>query len=91
MRFVGVFREWARREELELRLGEPATVRRLLQEIGEALGPEFRDKVLEDLARREYVSRVLLINGKNALTMGGEDARLSPGDTVTFVPPMEGG
>jgi molybdopterin converting factor small subunit len=91
VRFTGPFREWAATDQLLVTLHPPARVRDLLAALGEALGPRFQSQVLDDLARRRYTARVLLINGQHALARGGEDATLAAGDVVTLVPPMEGG
>ncbi|MCS7131500.1 MAG: MoaD family protein [Hadesarchaea archaeon] len=54
------------------------------------LGPEFRKQVLDE--HGEPLERVrILLNGHNAIFLGGFAARLKDGDEIAMFPPVGGG
>jgi MoaD family protein len=67
----------------------PATLGELLEALAVRYGPAFRRAVLDGERLRPAV--VILINGHNARSSGGLEARLAPTDEVSIFPPLGGG
>ena len=72
---------------LELKPG--ATLRELVSELSEKMGTEKRNRLgHHDL---KGSSLMVLVNGRNIHSLHGLDTSLRNGDTVTFIPLVEGG
>ena len=67
----------------------PATLGDLIEALAARYGPAFRRAVLDGERLRPAV--VVLINGRNARSLGGADAPLAPRDEISIFPPLGGG
>ena len=92
--FVGLIQRLVGRREEAVVVPEETTLGALLQELVARYGRELEERLLEngDLAAHATV----LINGRNAMTQGGLQAKLSDGsesqvEIVVLGPPLMGG
>ncbi|MEW6082339.1 MAG: MoaD/ThiS family protein [Bacillota bacterium] len=89
--FCGPFAERAGRDRLVVDLADGATISDLIKSIGERVEPAFNEAFLERLGSGGALLRLLLHNGRHVCRPSGLLTRLSHGDRITLVPPMEGG
>jgi len=87
VKVFGGMRDMAPDAPLEISLVAPARFRDVLDAI-RAAAPALYATLTEGLASG-YV--IALVNGRNALFLGGDDAALTGGETVAFLPPVGGG
>lgn len=92
--FVGLIQRLVGRREEAVLLPQETTLGGLLQKLVARYGHELEERLLDngELAPQATV----LINGRNALTQGGLEARLSDGsqshvEIVVLGPPLMGG
>lgn len=71
-------------KEVSLEVPEGSTVRDLLEKIAQKYGK----KIIESSLR---AGALILLNGQNIELLGGLDARLSSGDRIAVIPPLDGG
>ena len=93
--FYGVYRDFLDRQGLELDLPQEITLRGLLHELSDVLGPKFRERILEE---NGALHRHVTLSVNNQQVNPSEiDQRLNPDDSprsdvsVLFVPPLMGG
>ncbi len=75
---------------LEQDFGENDTVKDVICQLS-ARYPRFGSLVFDVRAQRLTEAVCILINGHHLELANGLDTKLSDGDVLTFVPPMEGG
>ena len=92
--FVGLIQRLVGRREEAILVPEEATLGGLIETLVARYGQELEERLLEngDLAAHAAV----LINGRNAMTQGGLQAKLSDGsesqvEIVVLGPPLMGG
>ena len=92
--FVGLIQRLVGRREEAVLVPEEATLGGLIEKLVARYGQELGERLLEngDLAAHAAV----LINGRNAMTQGGLQAKLSDGsqsqvEIVVLGPPLMGG
>lgn len=92
--FVGLIQRLVGRREEAVLVPEETTLGGLIEQLAARYGRELEERLLEngDLAAHAAV----LINGRNAMTLGGLRAKLSDGsqshvEIVVLAPPLMGG
>ena len=68
--------------------GEGSTLAQLIDDL-ETRHPGLRDRLVEDAALRRFVN--VYLNDEDVRFLGGIDAPVSDGDTVTVLPAVAGG
>lgn len=92
VRFTGIFRILAGCEEKRFALEDGATVYELIAALRNHLPENFITQVVDPLeqSNRPYIP-LLLLNRNHLKNRDELFVKLSDGDIVVFVPPMEGG
>jgi molybdopterin synthase sulfur carrier subunit len=67
----------------------PATVGELVHEVAARYGPAFGTWVLDDGGLSKLA--LILVNGHDVRDLQGGATPVSPGDTVSMIPPVAGG
>lgn len=88
---VGYAREVLDRKSLELPLTDKMTMRDLFTELSKFGRPGFREAIFDPETGKMNEYLAVFINSREIRPLGGLEARLGPGDTVTIMPPMAGG
>ncbi|MGE4483913.1 MAG: MoaD family protein [Oscillospiraceae bacterium] len=89
MKFFAYYRDITGR--MTLNITGPETVGALLHELSDRFGPAFRKKSLSADGNDLGTDLILLVNGRNAVHIGGFNATLTDGDTVSIFPIVAGG
>lgn len=88
VKLFGEFRVASGVERLELDLPEGTDCGVALRSLAQQT-PALRSLLFAGEAVRDHLH--VFVNGRNVAHLQGEDTRLSPGDTLTFFPPISGG
>ncbi|MCC6042775.1 MAG: MoaD/ThiS family protein [Candidatus Verstraetearchaeota archaeon] len=89
VKFFALLREAAGTKELEEELEEGATVRGLLERLGDKLPKRFRELVFE--GREVSRNVIILVNRRGIRELDGLETKLKDGDEVALLPPVSGG
>jgi molybdopterin synthase sulfur carrier subunit len=89
VRLFGSLRELAGEREIDVSLADGATVRDLLNRLGE-LRPILAQRLLDEDGNIPRSVNVF-VNGRDIRDLGGLDAPVMPDDEVTLLPPAAGG
>jgi molybdopterin converting factor small subunit len=92
--FVGLIQRLVGRREEAVLLPEATTLGGLIEKLVARYGPELEERLLENGVLAAHAT--VLVNGHNALTQGGLQAKLSDGsesqvEIVVLGPPLMGG
>jgi molybdopterin synthase sulfur carrier subunit len=89
VRLFGSLRELAGEREIDVALPDGATVRDLLNRLGE-LRPILAQRLLDEDGNIPRSVNVF-VNGRDIRDLGGLDTSVMPDDEVTILPPAAGG
>ena len=89
VRLFGSLRELAGEREIDVSLPDGATVRDLLNRLGE-LRPILAQRLLDEDGNIPRSVNVF-VNGRDIRDLGGLDTPVMPDDEVTLLPPAAGG
>jgi molybdopterin synthase sulfur carrier subunit len=89
VRLFGSLRELAGEREIDVALPDGATVRDLLNRLGE-LRPILAQRLLDEDGNIPRSVNVF-VNGRDIRDLGGLDTPVMPDDEVTLLPPAAGG
>ena len=92
--FVGLIQRLVGRREEAVLLPEETTLGSLIEKLVARYGKELEERLLENGELAAHAS--VLINGRNAMTQGGLEAKLTDGlqsqvEIVVLGPPLMGG
>jgi molybdopterin synthase sulfur carrier subunit len=89
VRLFGSLRELAGEREIDVSLPDGATVRDLINRLGE-LRPILAQRLLDEDGNIPRSVNVF-VNGRDIRDLGGLDTPVMPDDEVTLLPPAAGG
>jgi len=90
VRLLGVFRELAGKDKLQLRL-ESATVKEVIRAVAEALPTETAATVIDRGFNDSQLNALILLNGRELSVLKGLETIVSEGDEITLIPVVHGG
>ncbi len=88
VKYFADIRKLSRREQQTVQEAAP-TVRRLLEELSDAHGAAFRNRVFEQGGLSSTL--IVLVNGRNVEHLAGIETPLGPDDVVAIFPMVAGG
>jgi molybdopterin converting factor small subunit len=92
IRFVGSMRNLAGTAEKSVELPEGSTLMTLFDQLRQMLPEAFISRIIHpDLMNKESLSTLITINRKSVSGQEFLEYLLEDGDSIAFVPPMEGG
>jgi MoaD family protein len=89
VKFIGAFRRFSGRSELELDCRGPATVGELINEIGEL--PQIERSLIDQQLENMVPNALILVNNREISVLNGLETTLKDGDEVILVPVVHGG
>jgi len=90
VRLLGVFRELAGKDKLQLRL-ESATIKGVIQAVVEVLPAETRSTLVDRGLDDPQLNALILLNGREISVLKGLETAVSEGDEITLIPVVHGG
>lgn len=91
IRFTGQLRILANRRSMVASLPEGASLRTLLEQLCQEMPVEFNEKVCAFMLNQNAPLTLILVNHNPLQNSSDLEKPLAEGDTIAFVPPMEGG
>jgi molybdopterin converting factor small subunit len=91
IRFAGMMRTLAGRQQMMVVLQEEHTLLGLLNHLMKVLPVEFAQQILIPIINAEQQITILMVNRKYIHDRQSLEMQLNDYDLVVFVPPMEGG
>ncbi len=91
VRFFGIFQQLSGKKRFQLKLAEPATVRKVIMKLSETFSSEFKcvlmDSKLDDLRPNSLI----LVGGKEISVLQGLETMVKDSEEVIMVPVTHGG
>jgi len=91
VKFLGVFRRFSGRNQVLVKLEEPATVRKAIEKLTEAFSSEFKRALVDPELEDPRPNALILVNGKEISVLRGLETDVEDGDEIVLVPVSHGG
>ena len=91
VKFFGVLRKSAGKEEVEVILKQPANIKNLIQELIEKFPKEFEENLIDAELKDPRPNALILINNREINVLNGLETSLKEGDEIIFIPVTHGG
>lgn len=91
IKFLGIFRQFSGRNRVLVKLEKPATVRKAIQKLIEALSPAFKRALVDPELEDPRPNALILLNGKEINVLEGLETKVADGDEIVLVPVSHGG
>ena len=91
VRFYALFTEFVPEPEISIHLPEKSTVQDLIEILNRELGDKFSREVGTKIEENQNLQKLIFIGQYSIKNLEGLATPLQNGDTVKFLPPMEGG
>jgi molybdopterin converting factor small subunit len=89
--FFGIFQRLSGKKRFQVRLEEPATVRKLIIKLSETFSSEFKQVLLDSKLNDLRPNSLILVEGKEVSTLKGLETVVKDYDEVVLVPVAHGG
>jgi len=91
VKFFGILRKSAGKEEVEVILKQPANIKNLIQELIEKFPKEFEENLIDAELKDPRPNALILINNREINVLNGLETSLKEGDEIIFIPVTHGG
>ena len=89
VRFFGIFKNYARKDNSSYLLDDPATVETLMMELSEQI-IQFKELFVSGLKEMKS-NMIVIVNGREISVLQGLKTCLNNGDDVIIIPTIHGG
>ncbi len=90
VRYIGNFRDVVGKEEETIQISGKK-IEDVVADLGNRYGNTFLEEIMDLKTKKLLTSYVFLLNGNNVFSIGGLEAEVKDGDTVSFVAMVGGG
>jgi molybdopterin synthase sulfur carrier subunit len=91
VKFLGVFRQFSERNQVFVKLEEPATVKKTVEKLTEVFSSEFKRALVDPELEDPRPNALILVNGKEISVLQGLETEVEDGDEIVLVPVSHGG
>jgi molybdopterin synthase sulfur carrier subunit len=91
VKFLGVFRQFSERNQVFVKLEEPATVKKTVEKLTEVFSSEFKRALVDPELEDPRPNALILVNGKEISVLQGLETEVEDGDKIVLVPVSHGG
>ena len=91
VKFLGVFRQFSERNQVFVKLEEPATVKKTVEKLTEVFSSEFKRALVDSELEDPRPNALILVNGKEISVLQGLETEVEDGDEIVLVPVSHGG
>lgn len=91
VRFLGIFQRLSGKKRLQVKLEEPATVRKVIVKLTETFSSEFKRVLVDSELDDPRPNSLILVGGKEISALQGLETEVKDSEEVVLVPMVHGG
>ena len=91
VRFLGIFQRLSGKKRLQVKLEEPATVRKVIVKLTEIFSSEFKRVLVDSELDDPRPNSLILVGGKEISALQGLETEVKDSEEVVLVPMVHGG
>ena len=91
VRFLGIFQKLSGKKCFQVKLEEPATVRKVIMKLTETFSSEFKRVLLDSELEDPRPNSLILVGGKEISALQGLETEVKDSEEVILVPIVHGG
>lgn len=91
VRFLGIFQRLSGKKRFQLKLEEPATVRKLVMNLTETFSSEFKQVLVDSQLGDPRPNALILVGGKEISVLQGLETEIRDSEEIVLVPVVHGG
>jgi molybdopterin converting factor small subunit len=91
VRFLGIFQRLSGKKRFQLKLEEPATVRKAVMKLTETFSDEFKQALVSSQISELRPNALILVGGKEISALQGLETEVKDAEEIVLVPMVHGG
>jgi molybdopterin converting factor small subunit len=91
VRFLGIFQRLSGKKRFQLKLKEPATVKKLVTNLTETFSSEFKRVLVDSQLDDPRPNALILVGGKEISVLQGLETEVRDTEEIVLVPVVHGG
>ena len=91
VRFLGIFQRLSGKKRFQVKLKEPATVRKLVMNLTETFSSEFKQVLVDSQLGDPRPNALILVGGKEIIVLQGLETEVRDSEEIVLVPVVHGG
>jgi molybdopterin converting factor small subunit len=91
VRFLGIFQRLSGKKRFQLKLKEPATVKKLVTNLTETFSSEFNQVLVDSQLDDPRPNALILVGGKEISVLQGLETEVRDAEEIVLVPVVHGG
>jgi molybdopterin converting factor small subunit len=91
VRFLGIFQRLSGKKRFQLKLKEPATVKKLVTNLMETFSSEFNQVLVDSQLDDPRPNALILVGGKEISVLQGLETEVRDAEEIVLVPVVHGG
>jgi MoaD family protein len=91
VRFFGMYQRLSGKKRFQLKLDEPATVRKVIMKLTETFSSEFKRVLIDSELEDPRPNSLILVGGKEISALQGLETEVKDAEEVVLVPMVHGG
>ena len=91
VRFLGIFQRLSGKKRFQLKLEEPATIRRVIMNLTETFSSDFKRVVVDPQLDDPRPNALILVGGKEISVLQGLETEVKDSEEIVLVPMVHGG
>lgn len=91
VRFLGIFQRLSGKKHFQLKLKEPATVRKAIMKLTETFSSEFKRVLIDSQLDDPRPNTLILVGGKEISALQGLETKIKDAEEIVLIPMVHGG
>jgi len=91
VRFLGIFQRLSGKKRFQLKLEEPATVRKVVMNLTETFSSEFKRVLVDSQLDDPRPNALILVGGKDISVLQGLETEVKDTEEIVLLPMVHGG
>ena len=91
VRFLGIFQRLSGKKRFQMKLEEPATVRKVVMNLTETFSSEFKRVLVDSQLDDPRPNALILVGGKEISVLQGLETEVKDAEEIVLLPMVHGG
>jgi len=91
VRFLGIFQRLSGKKRFQLKLEEPATIRRVIMNLTETFSSDFKRVLVDPQLDDPRPNALILVGGKEISVLQGLETEVKDSEEIVLLPLVHGG